>query len=167
MSSVARLRAGSWEHQRASRAGVRPRTRPWSAQKIHFAFEIFVVQIVIVCMLQTVLQLHITHELARTASIETAELLRGIFFDTLRTLTWVGPLITLLSVLVAMRFTDRYTSSAQRVRTAMRQLADGDPGVRLRLGSGDALEGLDEDFNRLAELLAQKRRDRGDAKSSD
>ena len=161
MSSITRSRALTWQTTGASGSKVRRRGPRWSQQKSLFAFELFVVQIVAVCVLQSVLQVHITHELARTSSIETAELLRGLFFDNLRVLTWVGPLIALLSVLVALRLADRFTASAMRVRIAMRQLAGGDPGVRLRLGPGDALAGLDEDFNRLADLLTQQRRERG------
>lgn len=161
MSTAARLRTGAWRASDAAEAAPRPRAPRWTHQKIVFAFELFVVQILAVCVLQTVLQLHITHELAQTSTVDTAQLLRDLFFDSLRTLTWVGPLIGLLSVWVALRLSDRFTASADRVGLAMRQLADGDPGVRLRLGPGDALEGMEDDFNRLADRFAQRRRERG------
>lgn len=161
MSTVARSRPGAFSASTAALVGPRQRARPWSRQKSIFAFELFVVQILAIAVLQTVLQLHITHELAQTSTVDTAQLLRDLFFDSLRTLTWVGPLIGLLSVWIALRLSDRFTSSADRVRVAMRQLAEGDPGVRLRLGPGDALEGMEDDFNRLADRFAQRRRERG------
>ena len=171
MSQAARLKARVWSatevvparQQTLSRSGSWPsrRSHHWSHQKSRFAFELFVVQILAIGALQTVLQLHITHELAQTTSIDTANLLRALFFDSLRTLTWVGPVIALLSVLVALRLANRFTASSERVGLAMRQLADGDPGVRLRLRAGDALAGMEPDFNRLAELLTQRRRERG------
>lgn len=121
-----------------------------------FALQVLSVQLISILAYVAALQLKIVGLLRVTESVDVELALREVFQMGLVTLVIVGPIVSLFVVLMALRLSNTVVGPVPRLRNSIRALADGNYATRIRFRPGDALCGLDDDFNVLAKALEEQ-----------
>lgn len=121
-----------------------------------FAAQIFLAQFVAILTYQAAIQLRISSHLRSTEGFLAEQLLRELFSESFYTLLVIAPIVGFLVALLSLRLSLQIVGPIPRLRRALRAVADGDYTVRLGFRPGDALVGVDQDFNAAAEALESR-----------